>query len=105
MADKPATEAAEKKAKEEGVDLAQVEPSGSQGKVTVDDVKQASLDGEKFVVRVSAASGSYLYDAGDRVFYRDPMNHPQGPDAQMVTEEEFSKYSASGHLVKMKGGE
>lgn len=98
MADKDATDAAAKKAAEKNVNLSDVEGSGSGGKVTAQDV--AAIE-ERFSVRVNPALGSYLYDTGDRVFYRDPNNNPEGPEAQMLTEEEYSDYSAESNGVKV----
>jgi pyruvate/2-oxoglutarate dehydrogenase complex dihydrolipoamide acyltransferase (E2) component len=47
MAKEKATEAAEKKAAEEGVKVEKVEGSGAGGKVTVSDVERAAAEPEK----------------------------------------------------------
>ncbi len=68
---KEATEAAEKKAEELGVDLQKAEGSGSGGKLTVGDVEQAANEPDRLVrihindPMTSAAQGS------DGVFYTD----------------------------------
>ncbi len=110
-----ATDAAEKKAEAEGVDVEQLEGSGQDGQVTVEDVKAASGEGKKFLAFASPELGSYaaqVYPDGDpnnpRVFYRNPDLHPDGPQAQMVTEEEYAQFNHTidgVFTLSRKGGE
>ena len=98
MPDKEATEAAQKRAQEKGVDLGKLEGSGQGGKVTAQDVEKAE---EKFLAFANPEMGSYSHTAypdpenpaSSRTFYRDPYSHPEGPDAQMVTEEEYVRFN------------
>ncbi len=72
---KEATEAAEKKAEELGVDIQKAEATGSGGKVTVGDVEQAANEPDRLVYihlndpMTSAAQGSdgVWYAYGDTV--------------------------------------
>ena len=112
MAEKKATEAAEKRAEEKGVDLTTVEGTGAEGQVTAADVEKAE---SRFLAYANPDLGSHVvtvYPDNDptapREFYRNPYLHPGGPAAQMVTEEEFSKFNfgtASGVMaLARKGG-
>ena len=91
------TEAARRRAAEEGVEVESIEGSGSGGNVTATDVEEAVKSGEaKFLAFVNPDLGSGMvtaYEGGDlnspRIFYRRPSEHPEGPGAQMVTEGEF----------------
>ena len=97
MADREATEAAQKRAQEKGVDIENVEGTGSGGRVTAGDVEGAE---EKFLAFANPEMGSYsatVYPddnpTSSRTFYRDPHSHPEGPEAQMVTEEEYAAFN------------
>ena len=98
MPDKEATEAAQKSAQEKGVSLETVEGSGQGGKVTAQDVEKAE---EKFLAFANPEMGSYsatVYpdpedSSSSLTFYRDPYSHPDGPEAQMVTEEEYAAFN------------
>lgn len=112
---KQATDAAKRKAAEEGVEVESVEGTGSGGQVTARDVDEAVSEGEaKFLAFANPALGSHsvkVYEGGDpnspRVFYRNPGEHPEGPEAQMVTEEEFAaiNFDVGGVPVLARKGE
>lgn len=108
MADKAATDAAKKEAQEKGMDLSSVEGSGSGGKVTKADVAEAE---EKFLVFANPSFGSWKHSVMDeyglRDFYRDPNENPAGPQAQMLTAEEYDKFNdvRDGASVLLKVGE
>ena len=100
MPDREATEAAQKRAQEKGVDLDKVEGSGQGGKVTAQDVEKAE---EKFLAFANPEMGSYSHTAypdpenpsSSRTFYRNPHSHPEGASAQMVTEGEYAAFNQS----------
>lgn len=106
MADKFASPQAEDKAEELGVVLEDIEATGTNG-ATVADVEKAAGGSEesyseedKFLAFANPELGSYraqVYPednpSNPRSFYRNPELHPDGPEAQMVSEEEFAKYN------------
>lgn len=116
MADKNvnATDAAQKRASEKGVDLSQVEPSGKDGKATVEDVEKVAAVQDQPVYIVNPALASfravfYDQDGAVREFFRDPFQHPDGVDAQRLSDEEAQMFSDEAEglriLVPMGGGE
>lgn len=118
MADKFASTQAEDKAQELGVSLEDIEATGANG-ATVADVEKAagsesSADEDKFLAFANPEKGDYraqVYPDGNpdnpRFFYRQPELHPDGPQAQMVTQEEFDKFNHSidgVNTLARKGG-
>lgn len=91
MADKPkATEAAEAKADELGVDLASVEGSGASGNITVADVEQAPPKEDKLIYlemnpKAFVQKPKTLI-VGGKVFHRDD------PNSRIVLESEANDY-------------
>jgi pyruvate/2-oxoglutarate dehydrogenase complex dihydrolipoamide acyltransferase (E2) component len=98
-----ATEAAQKKAEEAGVDVAKVEGTGADGAVTVRDVEEKAAEPEKrFRVKLNPALGQSLdlVEVGGRIF--------RGGEA--VSEREFealkeAKDPYSGVQLLLKGKE
>lgn len=111
---KEATEAARRKAAEEGVEVESVEGSGSGGKVTATDIEKAVEEGEaKFLAYANPALDTYsvtVYPndnpADSLTFYRLPSSHPEGPEAQMVTQEQFDKlnFDRDGIMALVRKG-
>jgi hypothetical protein len=58
---------------------------------------EGSAGEDKFYAYANPEKGDYsvtVYtDEGDKTFYRHPSAHPEGPEAQMVTQEEFDSYN------------
>lgn len=116
MSEVKATEAAKSKAEELNVDLKEVEPSGSDGQATVEDVKAAAADQDKILYIANPALVQHsakfvLEDGSERDFYQDPNLNLDGPAGQMLTEEEANKPPYSGEvesvriIVPLRGGE
>ncbi len=101
--DKKATEAAERKAAEERVDLSKVEGSGADGKVTVADVETKAAEPERrFEVSISPRLGGNV----DHVTIYG-VDYYEG---QPLAESEFERLKevgrdTAGHQMILKGKE
>jgi pyruvate/2-oxoglutarate dehydrogenase complex dihydrolipoamide acyltransferase (E2) component len=105
-----ATDAAKDLAAERNVDVAEIDGSGQEGKVTKADVREAA-PAPLVLARANPSVTTYKHSIVDgygnpRDFYADPYSNPNGAEAQMVTEEEFALFNAEvdGLDVLVKDG-
>ncbi len=100
MAQRQATDAAKKAAEERDVDIASVEPTGSGGKVTVDDVMQAEAEPERAVVVKLADPLAHSATGSDGKTYRTGDTVPEKHFDEVLSKDK----DIDGNRIFHRGG-
>lgn len=103
------TDAAKKLAEEMNLDPEEIEGTGRDGNVTVEDIRRVAgtedstdsagatdnAGGEEglFPLVVNKKLEYNSVKVEDREFFRQPNRHPEGPEAQLVNQEEYERFS------------